>query len=151
MLETVEERPQVGDGHGEGETGEHRLVVRRIPAEEAVREDIAEASAMNLLQVVLDPGELVELPAPAVDVDARYAATHPFFAGDPADSVDGRGIQGRHVLAIVDGEVGVAELLIRRDGRAGHFPEHPLAYAVEGPGVARQTLPYCVRLNARAT
>jgi hypothetical protein len=51
---------------------------------------------------------------------------HAFGFHHRDDAVDRRAIEGRHVLAEIDGHVGLAIALIRREGAAGHGGEDPV-------------------------
>ncbi len=112
---------------------EHRRVVGRIPDEHPARPfpGRIRRRAEFLGQHAPRRGQLVVIAEPAVDMDGAHLGAHAGRLHAPHDGVHRRSRQRRDVLAIIDGQVGDAAELVRRQRAARHGGEDLLRQRIE--------------------
>jgi len=107
-----------------GEMPEHRAVIGRIAGEDDACAIGIGVDGEGLAQQAPRHGELVIGAVPAIDMNGADLGRGPMAREDGEDPVDGFGRQGGHILAEVDGEIGLAIGLVRGHRRPRHLRQH---------------------------
>ncbi len=124
-------RTEIGhirDADRTGKEAEHRRIVGRVADKQVARLVTPEIDAVAFLHQGARHAQLVVVAEPAVDVDRADFRGHAGRAHQRDDPVDLGKRQTRHVLAVVDGEIGLAVKLVRGERAARHFAQNLLAH-----------------------
>jgi hypothetical protein len=121
------------------EITEHRRVVRRVADENEAAFFRIEVGFKTSAHERSCHRQFIVAAEPAVDVDRAHFRGHAGAAHERNNPGDGLGRQGRHVLAIIDREVGGAIMLIAGDRAAGDLRQNAVAdlripFAIGGAG-----------------